>query len=258
MAALGHADLGTSSVREIPSSETNLFVADDLVPLAEQSQLSDEGNLAAQSTAPTAEIVAETVLSDEMSDAVANSGSASDASASGPDIPTENDWLEQLVTTLHAANAPPVSVEFSSEIGSQTPGFIDSADTLIGGAFSDAVVLGAPDLSGILNLGQGSDTPLVFGTTILRGDEVNIFAPLNTGDLFILGDGSTTTVSANISGTSQTINDTVEVSGDRSITATAGSIFIGNPGGQIDGIGSGTNSLTMTATGSITVANGVG
>ena len=86
-----------------------------------------------------------------------------------------------------------------------------------------------------------------------------MLSPLETKNLYIIGDGSTTTISANVSGLSQTINDTLEVDGTRSMTATAGSIIIGNPGGQIDGNGAGgADSLTLTATGTITVSNGVG
>jgi hypothetical protein len=142
----------------------------------------------------------------------------------------------------------------------------NSPNTVNGGVILPDIVagtsvIGADDLSDILVFGGASHdaVSLLSPTTVLQGDEIDILSPLFTQRLYILGDGSTTTVSADISGLSQTINDTVEIDGTRSITATNGSIIIGNPGGQIDGNGAGgLDNLTLNASASITVANGIG
>ncbi|MDP1580398.1 MAG: calcium-binding protein, partial [Candidatus Didemnitutus sp.] len=115
---------------------------------------------------------------------------------------------------------------------------------------SNIIYFGSAELLTKIYLGDRSLTTVTLPgpSVVLRGDEIHVLSPLRANHLFILGDGSTTTLSADVTGLSQTINDSVEVDGTRVMTATAGSIIIGNPGGQIDGNGvGGPDSLTMNA-----------
>ncbi|WP_324726004.1 hypothetical protein [Actomonas aquatica] len=231
MAATAGEDVSLFSLADLPTIVMEASTEDDAAA-AGADVVGDEGSVEGDD-APAVDVIDENGAADPTESTDDEVVVADDSGADSSDEPTTiaDDELTQLAESLFG------------------PGAGDTT-TMIGGIGSEVILQGEH---------EGETVTLLSDNTLLVGDEIFILSPLQTQNLVILGDGSTTTISTNISGTSQSISDTVEVDGDRSITATAGSIIISNPGGQIDGNGAGlADSLTMSATGSISVANGVG
>ncbi|WP_438483709.1 beta strand repeat-containing protein, partial [Oleiharenicola lentus] len=242
------ADLVTGTDRE------SLFTDTQALAFAEPQSVASEASTAETETlAEASELETTVLISDKIQEEI--------SAVLVPDAPQISSLVSQLVESLHVGNGPPVRESFSVEDDVDFNSPVEEDDGVVVPPSDDTTtVIGAGDLSDILVLGDPTNVPITFsGTTVLQGDEVTILSPLITGHLVILGDGTTTFLNSDISGTSQTINDTLEVNGTRSVTATGGSIIIGNPGGQIDGNNTGVaDSLTMNASASITVANGIG
>gem|GEM_PF-6700424 len=118
------------------------------------------------------------------------------------------------------------------------------------------VFIGSEQITNILVLGDGGDTAFQFNapSVILRGDKITINNDISGYNLVFFGDGTTTTLSADITQSDNvSIFDSVEVNGNRTINSDQ-QITFGAPGVTVQGNGGGNDDLSLNAGTSI-VAN---
>ena len=94
---------------------------------------------------------------------------------------------------------------------------------------SSTLFLGAADLRTPIVIGDGTSILVRFNnpTTILRADSVNITSPLLANNLIVYGDGTTMTIAESVAAASIRIEDSVLVSGSRSVSVAGSFNLVG-------------------------------
>ncbi len=164
-------------------------------------------------------------------------------------------------TTLAGAYAGP-------DAGAVSPVAPIHADALIDASAGGLLVIGKPGSGQAIVLDRGDHAPVVSQADLVlwadgTGGEVRLASPLLAPSLEINGSGHTTTLSADqsVAVGSFSINDSLRVDGQRSITAAAGSILLGGNSTHFLGGNSALTVDTLTlsaANGNITIRGPVG
>ncbi|QYM80869.1 hypothetical protein K0B96_00005 [Horticoccus luteus] len=179
------------------------------------------------------------------------------------------DQVELSAIPAAAVQTPAVQIEQGATAEFGQPGTdgrgnassevnLSQADLDAAGA-AGPLVLGGETLQDLLIIGQNGQQAVHLPVTTLRGTQIVFQSPTFAQSLTIIGDGSTVDLTTNLtSATDVVINDSVKVTGDRSITAQAGQVRIAAPG-TIYGDGDlAPDSLTLSATTDVLIDGAIG